>query len=141
LWACLSGSGEPVVSEPGQGVRGTGGGSVCCSEACSPWFLAALDQTVFATAMPTIVEDLRELTLLPWVTVAYLMAGTVATPVAGNLGDIFGRVRQAQAHPSMATSRIPDTNADPASCSASLALAVSSSSSSITRQPSRWRAR
>jgi EmrB/QacA subfamily drug resistance transporter len=54
-------------------------------------FLAALDQTVVATALPTIVGDLHGASHLSWVVTAYLLASTVSTPLWGKLGDLYGR--------------------------------------------------
>src|SRR6202035_4547041 len=54
-------------------------------------FLAALDQTIVATALPTIVGDLGGLNPISWVVTAYLLAQTVVTPLYGKLGDMFGR--------------------------------------------------
>jgi EmrB/QacA subfamily drug resistance transporter len=54
-------------------------------------FLAALDQTIVATALPTIVGDLGGLNHLSWVVTAYLLASTVSTPIYGKLGDMYGR--------------------------------------------------
>jgi EmrB/QacA subfamily drug resistance transporter len=53
--------------------------------------LAALDQTIVSTALPTIVGDLGGLTELSWVVTAYLLASTASTPLWGKLGDLFGR--------------------------------------------------
>src|SRR5580658_9317989 len=53
--------------------------------------LAALDQTIVATALPTIVGDLGGLSHLSWVVTAYLLAATATTPIYGKLGDLFGR--------------------------------------------------
>jgi EmrB/QacA subfamily drug resistance transporter len=53
--------------------------------------LAALDQTVVGVAMPRIVSDLRGLEYYAWVTTAYLITSTALVPVAGKLGDMFGR--------------------------------------------------
>jgi MFS family permease len=53
--------------------------------------LAALDQTIVATALPTIVSDLGGLEHLSWVVTAYLLASTAATPLWGKLGDQYGR--------------------------------------------------
>ena len=54
-------------------------------------FLAALDQTIVATALPTIVGELGGLNHLSWVVTAYLLAQTVSTPLYGKLGDQYGR--------------------------------------------------
>src|SRR5450755_4918099 len=54
-------------------------------------FLAALDQTVVATALPTIVGDLHGASHLTWVVTAYLLSSTVSTPLWGKLGDLYGR--------------------------------------------------
>ena len=59
--------------------------------------LAAIDQTIVATALPTIVGDLGGLNHLSWVVTAYLLAETVSTPLFGKLGDLFGRKRLFQA--------------------------------------------
>ncbi|GGU52078.1 EmrB/QacA family drug resistance transporter [Streptomyces albospinus] len=53
--------------------------------------IAALDQTIVATALPTIVSDLGGLNHLSWVVTAYLLASTAATPLWGKLGDLYGR--------------------------------------------------
>ncbi len=58
--------------------------------------LAALDQTIVATALPTIVGDLGGLDRLAWVTSAFLLAQTAATPIYGKLGDLYGRKRVLQ---------------------------------------------
>ncbi|MEU4421472.1 MDR family MFS transporter [Actinoplanes sp. NPDC024001] len=53
--------------------------------------LAALDQTIVSTALPTIVADLGGAGHMSWVVTAYLLAETVATVLAGKFGDLFGR--------------------------------------------------
>ena len=58
--------------------------------------LAALDQTIVATALPTIVSDLGGLNRLAWVTSAFLLAQTAVTPIYGKLGDLYGRKRVLQ---------------------------------------------
>lgn len=54
-------------------------------------FLAALDQTIVATAMPTIGRELGDVTHLPWVVTSYLLASTAVTPLYGKVADIHGR--------------------------------------------------
>ncbi len=54
-------------------------------------FLAALDQTVVSTAIRTIADDLNGIKLQAWVTTAYLITSTIATPLYGKLSDIYGR--------------------------------------------------
>lgn len=53
--------------------------------------LAALDQTIVATALPTIVGELRGLEQLSWVITAYMLAATIGLPLYGKAGDLFGR--------------------------------------------------
>ncbi|HVV76454.1 MAG TPA: MDR family MFS transporter [Mycobacteriales bacterium] len=60
-------------------------------------FLAALDQTVVATALPTIVGDLGGLNHLSWVVTSYILASTVTVPLWGKLGDLYGRKKFFQA--------------------------------------------
>jgi EmrB/QacA subfamily drug resistance transporter len=54
-------------------------------------FLAALDQTIVATALPTIGRQFRDVSSLSWVITAYLLASTAVAPVFGTLSDIYGR--------------------------------------------------
>ena len=54
-------------------------------------FLSALDQTIVATALPTIAGELGDFHLLGWVVTAYLMTSMAATPVLGKLSDLYGR--------------------------------------------------
>src|SRR5262245_26095229 len=54
-------------------------------------FLAALDQTIVATALPTIGRQFRDVSNLSWVITAYLLASTAVAPVFGTLSDIYGR--------------------------------------------------
>src|SRR2546423_2816987 len=53
--------------------------------------LAALDQTIVGTALPRIVADLNGLDRYSWLITGYLVASTVVVPIAGKLGDLFGR--------------------------------------------------
>jgi EmrB/QacA subfamily drug resistance transporter len=54
-------------------------------------FLAALDQTIVATALPTIAGDLKGLNHLSWVVTAYLITSTISLPLWGKFGDLYGR--------------------------------------------------
>lgn len=54
-------------------------------------FLAALDQTVVATALPRITSELGGLNQLAWVVTAYLLAATASTPIWGKISDLYGR--------------------------------------------------
>ena len=50
--------------------------------------IAALDQTIVSTALPTIVGDLGGLTQLSWVVTAYILTSTISTPLYGKIGDL-----------------------------------------------------
>ena len=78
-------SARPVSRSPTAGCWWSSGRS------CSGMFLAALDQTVVSTALPTIVGDLHGASHLTWVVTAYLLTSTVSTPLWGKLGDQYGR--------------------------------------------------
>jgi EmrB/QacA subfamily drug resistance transporter len=54
-------------------------------------FVAALNQTIIATALPTIGRDFHDFDNLPWLITAYLLSSTVAAPLCGKLSDIYGR--------------------------------------------------
>ncbi|GAA1771793.1 MDR family MFS transporter [Luedemannella helvata] len=54
-------------------------------------FLAALDQTIVATAMRTIADDLSGFSIQAWATTAFLITSTISTPLYGKLSDIYGR--------------------------------------------------
>src|SRR5438128_2872045 len=58
--------------------------------------VAALDQTIVATALPTIVGDLGGLSHLSWVVTAYLLTATIAGPLYGKFGDLYGRKKVLQ---------------------------------------------
>lgn len=59
--------------------------------------LAALDQTIVATALPTIVANLGDAGHQSWVVTSYPLASTIVTALVGKLGDLFGRKRVFQA--------------------------------------------
>jgi EmrB/QacA subfamily drug resistance transporter len=54
-------------------------------------FLGALDQTIVATAMPRILQELNGLSLYTWVVTAYLLASTAMIPIYGKISDLYGR--------------------------------------------------
>lgn len=54
-------------------------------------FFSSLDQTVVGTAMPRIIGELGGLSIMTWVTTAYMLTSTTAVPIAGKLADIYGR--------------------------------------------------
>ncbi len=56
-----------------------------------PVFMASLDQTILASALPTIGRDLGDVHSLPWLVTAFLIASTAVTPLYGKLSDIHGR--------------------------------------------------
>jgi EmrB/QacA subfamily drug resistance transporter len=58
---------------------------------CTAMFIAALNQTVIATALPTIGRDFHNLDDLSWLITAYLLSSTIAGPLCGKLSDIYGR--------------------------------------------------
>lgn len=58
-----------------------------------PMFLAAVDQTLLATATPAMVRDLGDIQLSSWIAVGYMLAGAASVPVYGWLGDQYGRKR------------------------------------------------
>jgi EmrB/QacA subfamily drug resistance transporter len=56
-------------------------------------FLAAINQTIVATALPTIGRDFHDFENLPWIVTAFLLTSTAAAPLYGKLSDIYGRRR------------------------------------------------
>jgi len=56
-----------------------------------PMFLAVVDQTIVATALPAIAAATDDVQRVSWIVVAYLIAATIAAPIYGRLGDAFGR--------------------------------------------------
>ncbi len=81
---------SPPAAAPGEG-RSTRSVLVAIGALLLGMLLAALDQTIVSTALPTIVSDLGGLDHLSWVVTAYLLAATAATPLWGKLGDQYGR--------------------------------------------------
>ncbi|MGE3149414.1 MAG: MFS transporter [Pseudorhodoplanes sp.] len=58
-----------------------------------PMFLAIVDQTIVATALPAIAAEMGQVERMSWIVVSYLIAATIAAPLYGRLGDAFGRRR------------------------------------------------
>jgi MFS family permease len=58
-----------------------------------PMFLAVVDQTIVSTALPAIAANLGSVERVSWIVVAYLVAGTIAAPVYGQLRDVYGGKR------------------------------------------------
>jgi EmrB/QacA subfamily drug resistance transporter len=85
----------PATAEPE--VHPRGGLIVIYAALMLAILLAALDQTIVSTALPTIVGDLGGLSHLSWVVTSYLLATTVSAPLWGKLGDQYGRKQLFQA--------------------------------------------
>ena len=58
-----------------------------------PMFLAVADQTIVATALPAIAGSLGDVEQITWIVISYLIATTIAAPIYGRFGDVFGRRR------------------------------------------------
>lgn len=80
---------DPVPGPPDEHAHG--GVLVSIGALLLGMLLAALDQTIVSTALPTIVSELGGMEHLSWVVTAYLLAATAATPLWGKLGDQYGR--------------------------------------------------
>src|SRR5262249_33447014 len=99
----MSGVGEATTARAPAAGRDRAGSPVASAGPAAIWpvfgalmlgfLLAALDQTIVATALPTIVRELGGLYHLSWVVTAYLLASTASTPLWGKLGDLHGRKR------------------------------------------------
>lgn len=82
---------RPVAADAGPPVLDSRRRNVVFVTIMLGMLLAALDQTIVGTALPTIVADLGGAAHMSWVATAYLLAETVATVLAGKFGDLFGR--------------------------------------------------
>ncbi|MFI9820835.1 MDR family MFS transporter [Streptomyces sp. NPDC052013] len=87
------GAGPPAVQDADAREQVSGNVLVSIGALLLGLLLAALDQTIVSTALPTIVSELGGLEHLSWVVTAYLLASTAATPLWGKLGDQYGRKR------------------------------------------------
>jgi EmrB/QacA subfamily drug resistance transporter len=90
--ATVPGTGGGAAEEPPSAIHGARVQAIFAGLMLA-MLLAALDQTIVATALPTIVGDLGGLEHISWVTTAYLLASTASTPLYGKLGDLYGRKR------------------------------------------------
>ncbi len=84
-------SAQPGTTETAAELRPRGGLLIIFVALMLAILLAALDQTIVSTALPTIVGDLGGLSHISWVVTAYMLATTASTPLWGKLGDQFGR--------------------------------------------------
>jgi len=84
---------DPIVGQPPQNEATRGLFMRVFPSICLPMFLAAVDGTIVATALPAIAGTLGDVERVSWVVVSYLMATTIAAPVYGRLGDALGRKR------------------------------------------------
>ncbi|MEV1022905.1 MDR family MFS transporter [Streptomyces sp. NPDC050264] len=82
---------QPTAEAPAQPVLDKRRRNVVFVTIMLGMLLAALDQTIVGTALPTIVSDLGGAAHMSWVVTAYLLAETVATVLVGKFGDLFGR--------------------------------------------------
>ena len=80
-----------IAHEPGPAPLSRGRINAVFGAVLLGMLLAALDQTIVGTALPTIVGDLGGAGHLSWVVTSYLLAETIMTVVVGKLGDLFGR--------------------------------------------------
>ncbi|OXV07326.1 hypothetical protein Egran_04908 [Elaphomyces granulatus] len=78
------------IEQPGSHIRG-GKASAVVAALTLAILLAALDGTIVATALPSIVEELGSADGYAWVGSSYLLAVTAALPIWGNLSDVWGR--------------------------------------------------
>jgi Major Facilitator Superfamily len=85
------GAGQPAAGDGGPAGPGRRQVRLIFSALMLGMLLAALDQTIVATALPTITGDLHGLNHIGWVVTAYLLAVAVVMPVYGKVGDLFGR--------------------------------------------------
>ena len=88
-----SGQAAVITAQPGQAIVGLSHRRVLLiiGALMLGMLLAALDQTIVSTALPTIVGDLGGGAHIAWIVTAYLLAATVSTPLWGKLGDQYGR--------------------------------------------------
>lgn len=80
----------PSRAQPDRGARTAGFGALF-SAVMLPMFMAAVDQTLLASATPRIASDLGGLSDTSWIAVGYLLSATIAAPLYGRMGDRYGR--------------------------------------------------
>ncbi len=81
---------KPATTSTGRAQVGKRGLTLVMVALFVSMLLAALDQTIFGTALPTIVGDLNGVNLMLWVATAYILASTLVMPLYGKLGDLIG---------------------------------------------------
>jgi EmrB/QacA subfamily drug resistance transporter len=86
----LKAAGKPVA-EPQEGERSHSEIMAVMGALMTAMLLAALDQTIVGTALPTIANDLHGLSELSWVVTAYLLTSAAVTPLYGKISDLYGR--------------------------------------------------
>jgi EmrB/QacA subfamily drug resistance transporter len=84
---------DQTSSLPGEGATQYPGFLTVFPSIMLPMFLAVVDQTIVATALPAIAAATGEMERASWIVVGYLIASTIAAPIYGRLGDAFGRRR------------------------------------------------
>src|SRR5581483_10531090 len=84
-------TGKAGATPAGGGVMGHRG--LILAACMMATFMAAVESTIVATAMPTIVADLGDFHLFSWVFAAYLLTQAVSIPIYGRLADLYGRKR------------------------------------------------
>jgi len=82
---------KPGEAEPEAGALSTRSVLLVFAGLMVAMLLSSLDQTIFSTALPTIVGQLNGVEHMLWVTTAYILASTIVMPVYGKLGDLIGR--------------------------------------------------
>lgn len=87
----LKAAGKKPAVEPQEGERSHNEIMAVMTALMTAMLLAALDQTIVGTALPTIANDLHGLSELSWVVTAYLLTSAAVTPLYGKISDLFGR--------------------------------------------------
>src|SRR5205823_13159304 len=89
----MSATADTKMSNPGAGSLGDRRLRLAFGGLLVAMFIGALDQTIMATALPTVAGQLGGLTDLSWVVTAYVLAAAATTPLWGKASDLYGRKR------------------------------------------------